>query len=707
MQLSMGVLQSDAGKGRGISDLIGVFEKYKGSSIALYGLGTETEKALAELEDKFHIIGLLDGFCEDGYLYGKRIVSLDACVRAGVQLIIVVARPGSCRAIAKRIGDFCLEHEIALIDIRGKNLCLQNRVTYDFGNIVDGLTKEQLAKCADENDVISFDLFDTLIVRQALFSTDVIELAEYRLHEKGISIKNFTEKRLKYEKVLSKYAAPTLEEIYKYVLEKESTGMTAEEMADFEWSIDYELIVPRQEVVDFLSGLYKKGKKIYIVTDTYYRKSKIIKMLEKCGIYNYTGILVSCEYKTGKTQGLFGELKRMAGEKNCLHIGDDLFADVECAGRAGISSCHIYSSLDLLETTGYLGLQKNCVELPVRMKTGIFVSRMFNSPFQFETEDRILSVKNAFDIGFLFMAPVICDFVIWFRQQIKKYGIKNIFFGARDGYFIKQLYDMLESTDSSSSLECGSIYFMTSRMAAVRAGIEDEDDIKYVAGMKFSGTLKQQLWERFGIDVSESDTEGKTILDFSQQIREQAVIKKKNYQHYISRLRIKDGDVAFFDFVAKGTTQMYISRMIKNHIKGFYFLQLEKEYMQSKNLDIQAFYEAREGDAVYDDYYILETVLTSPESSVLEFDDNGNACFANETRCGADMDCVQKIWEGVREYFCTYLKICPDLESGVDRETDEMILNLIHKITIGDQDFLNLRVEDMFFNRMTDMEDLI
>ena len=682
------------------------FEQYKGSPIALYGLGTETEKAVAEFEDEFHIIGLLDGFCEEGFLYGKRIVSLDACVMAGVRLIVVVARPGSCRAIAKRIGDFCLEHEIALIDIRGKNLCRQNRIVYDFGDI-NGIAREQLARRADENDVISFDLFDTLVVRQALFSADVIELTEYRLREKGIQIENFTEKRLKYEKALSKHTAPTLEEIYEHVLSRESAGMTAKELADLEWSIDYELIVPRQDMVEFLSGLYKKGKQVYIVTDTYYTKSKITKMLEKCGVQGYTGILVSCEYKTGKTQELFGELKMLAGEKKCLHIGDDLYADVECADKAGISSCHIYSSLDLLEMTGYLGLQKSFEQLPVRMKTGIFAARMFNSPFQFETKDKILSVKNAADIGFLFMAPMICDFVIWFRQQIKKSGLKNIFFGARDGYLIKQLYDMLESADLCNPLKCSSIYFMTSRMAAIRAGIEDENDIRYVAGMKFSGTLRQQLWERFGIDVSESDTEGKTILDYSQQIKDKATIKKKCYQRYISRLPVAEGDIAFFDFVAKGTTQMYISRMIQNHIKGFYFLQLEKKYMQSKNLDIQAFYEAEESDAIYDDYYILETVLTSPESSVLEFDDNGNACFADETRCALDMNCFQRIQDGVKEYFRTFLTICPDLESSIDRETEEKILKLIHKIAILDRDFLNLRVEDKFFNRMTDMKDLI
>ena len=52
----------------GVKDL---FAGYKGGKTALYGLGTETEKTLRELEPDYQIIGLLDSFKEDGWLYGK------------------------------------------------------------------------------------------------------------------------------------------------------------------------------------------------------------------------------------------------------------------------------------------------------------------------------------------------------------------------------------------------------------------------------------------------------------------------------------------------------------------------------------------------------------------------------------------------------------------------------------------------------------
>ena len=69
------------------------------------------------------IIGLPVYDAESGELYGEPIISTSQAVEHKVKLILVIARPGSCRVIAKRIGDLCMKHGIALIDIRGRDLC--------------------------------------------------------------------------------------------------------------------------------------------------------------------------------------------------------------------------------------------------------------------------------------------------------------------------------------------------------------------------------------------------------------------------------------------------------------------------------------------------------------------------------------------------------------------------------------------------------
>ncbi len=688
-----------------MSDLQKFLVEYRDCKIAIYGLGAETERVLKEIGDCVQVVGLLDSYQNSGSLYGKPIISLEEAILESVRLILVAARPGSCRAIAKRIGGMCREKQIALFDIRGNDLCDAKRVVYDFKK-VPGYTKSQVMQKALTYDAVSFDLFDTLIMRQVLFPGDVFEVVDDRLRQHGIIIEDFPAKRMASEKELSRDRAPRLSEIYTHMKQAyQLSEIEPEQMAVLEWEIDCGLIVPRREVCRLLSDLEARGKKVYIVTDSYYNKKQITRILRKCGITHYTDVFVSCEYGIGKTQGLFQEFKEVVDVWSYLHVGDDVAADVESAEKNGISACRLYSGMDFLEQAGYMGLWDYTEYLSDRIRIGMFAANVFNSPFQFETQECRIGVHTAYDIGYVFFAPMICDFVLWFREQAEQFQLENILFCARDGYLVKQLYDELCNQISS-------VYFLTSRMAAIRAGMESEEDIRYVGNMKFSGSLFRQLEERFGIQVSreEGQENARTELsDYMSEILERAVVSRQNYLTYIEKLDLKSGGAGFFDFVAKGTTQMYMGRMMEQHLKGIYFLRLEKEQMAGKDLDIVSFYDTEEmnNSVIFKDYYILETMLTAPMPSVREFDADGNPVYAEETRRESDIRCFQEAQEGIRGYFREYLKVCPISARRVDKKLDEVFLTLIHGIEITDSDFLNLKVEDPFFNRMTDMIDML
>lgn len=692
-----------------------LFADYQKEKIALYGLGTETERVLSEFGDSYHIIGLLDSFQETGVLFGKPILSLNAAIKQGVKLIIVVARPGSCKAIEKRIGDICRGNQIALWDIRGKDLLIKNQVMYDFSH-VQGVTKAELLERINHADVVSFDLFDTLIMRQTLSASDVLEHVNCRLQEQEISISDFGKKRLESEKRLSQHKAPNLIEIYSDLLKKteyadEIGNIKAENLAELEYATDLELLVPRREVCNILKNAVASGKRVYVVSDTYYSKEQLRIILEKCGITSYTDIFASSDYGTGKTQQLFGILKGNEKEKKYLHIGDDIVADVEHAAKWGVEACQIYSGSELLDMVGGLGLTEYANTLSERLKIGIFISKIFNSPFQFEAMDKSIRITDAFDIGYLLCAPMISDFVLWFQRMVKELNLSNIWLSARDGYFIKKMYayllDYYQEKDES-------VYFLTSRIAAIRAGVQTKEDIKYVDEMKFSGTLEENLRKRFGIDaesISPKETlENETgLLKYQQVILEKAKIEREKYQKYIEEITIREGNIAFFDFVAKGTCQMFLQHIVDNPLNGLYFLQLEPEFMSDKELVIESFYSKEEmaSSAIYEDYYILETILTAPHPSVCGFSEKGEALFSEETRKPEDIVCFQRIQDGIFEYFKDYLHICPQNEWKESKKLGEAFLRLIHSMKITDKDFLNLIVEDPFFNRKTNMTDVL
>ncbi|MBR1598158.1 MAG: hypothetical protein IJ661_04485 [Lachnospiraceae bacterium] len=739
--------------------------------IALYGLGTETERVIEDLNDKYDIVGLLDGFRDSGEMYGKKIIALNQVTSLSVSKIIVVARPGSCKAIAKRIGDFCRENNIALFDIRGKDLLIENRVSYDFIG-VKGYKRNELIERSKLADVVSFDLFDTLIMRRVFSYTDIFEIMGTKLSDKGIAIPEFSTVRLQAEKELSRNGSPFLFDIYYYIvnnpdgnlfddLKKSLDGVIkenedvynrggndltlkkiAEYLVNMEYEIDRNTICLRRGMVEVFNELVKAGKDVYITTDTYYSKKQIIDILDGLDIVGYKDVLVSCEYNKGKRHGLFEVLKSRGQEysdisKNTdkieiednnyiaeeavtkktvtdiLHIGDDPVSDIEAADCVGIESFKIYSAEELFDVAGGFCLEHDMVSLSDRIKVGMLNASLFNSPFQFETSDRRITLSGADEIGYTICAPVICDYMFWFREKVRGQGIKNVWFSARDGYLPRKLYEMMG--------EDNSIYFLTSRIAAIRAGMKSVEDILYVDSMKYFGTVEENLKVRFGIeseDISAQAVKNKDILqaakaegmlEYTEAILERSKIQRQNYMNYIARLNMCEGSIAFFDFVAKGTTQMYVQSLTSHLLKGFYFLQLEPEFMKDKGLDIEPFYSTKEtGDsAIFDNYYILETLLTAPDPQVMEFDENGEPVYAVELRCEKDLKCFEEMQQGVLEYFDDYLKLITEGIHTENKVLDEKMLALIHSFKIADESFLSLTVEDPFFNRMTNVMDLI
>lgn len=699
-----------------MSEIVQLFQQYSNKKIALYGLGSETERVLREFGDSFDIAGLLDSFKESGeMIYGKPVIALPEAVEAGAELIIVVARPGSCKAITRKIGDICREHRIALFDIRGKDLLAENRVTYDLTG-AEGITRAEFHKLCMQAEVISFDLFDTLVVRRIYEPTDMIALVHARLLETGIDIEDFCIKRLSAEKELSRTYAPQLVDIYRSVIEKSARDgwtedITAEYLADFEWRTDFKTLVPRRDVAEVFRTLIQNKKRVYVVTDTYYSRKQISEILYRCGIDGYVDILASCEFMTGKTGDLFDALKAKEPGRKILHVGDDPAADIACARAKGLDTCRLYSGLDMMDYSGGLGMEKLASCLSDKIRLGMFAADLFNSPFQFETDKNRIGVTDSYDIGYLFCAPVFCDFLFWFDRKIKEYGISNIWFAARDGFLIQKMYTMFLNEQNRND---DSVYFLTSRTAATRAGVQNEDDIEYIDAMKYHGTLEENLKERFGIEAeSIEDTEvlkeEEGLLRYKNAVLKHAESEKVNYQKYLEGLKIKAGTIAFFDFVAKGTTQKYIQRLIDHHLKGFYFLQLEPEYERCNGMDIESFYGAEEVNtsAVFENYYILETLLTAPHPSVSTFNEMGEPIYAEETRSDDDITCFIRAQDGILDYLDTYIRLCPAKERRENKKLDDVMLALIHGVEIRDRNLLNLVVEDPFFNRMTKITDLL
>lgn len=684
-----------------------LFSAYRGKRIAVYGLGRETERYLPQLCRLFELVGLLDSFQHDGELYGLPIISLHKAIDLGVELIVVVARPGSCKAIARKIREVIELHEIRLMDIRGKDLLQETKVVYDL-SFVEGYRYQDIMAEIASVDVVSFDLFDTLVIRNTYETEDVYEVMACHLREKGIDITSWNQKRFAEEKRLSQGHAPMLSEIYKSVLDDvDDILVSTEELAEAEFRTDLLLLEPRREMCRLLKDVKRLGKRVCITTDTYYSKEQIEELLRKNGIVEYDQLLISCEYGMGKTQGLFEKLIAIMGTKQVLHVGDDEISDIEYALQSGLKAFRIYSGRALFDLTGGLGAVDYVEGLSDKIRLGMFIAKIFNSPFWFEGAEKRLNIQGVLDMGYLCCAPIIIDYILWFEQELRSSDLKNIWFAARDGYIVQRVFHRLFP-------EVRSEYFLTSRTAAIRSGVECEEDLVQIEEMRFGGSIEENLYNRYGIREEnvlpiQIQQQKKGILKYAHVILSLAQERRKNYRKYVDKLEIQGGAVAFMDFVAKGTTQFYLSRIINRELRGFYFLQPEPESMKKCGVNVSSFYteDERENSSIYELYYILETILTAPHSSISGFDNNGVPIYAEETRTPENLKCIARAQSGLEAYAERYVEILPRVEWTTNKKLSEVFLKLIGRVDILDGEFCHLRVEDPFFNRMTDVMDIL
>lgn len=106
---------------------------------------------------------------------------------------------------------------------------------------------------------------------------------------------------------------------------------------------------PKDEMVKIVHELNAKGRDIWFITDIYYTKEQISKMLRKIGISVPYTLLVSSDIKKRKDTGtMWKDVKSRVDklEKSFIHVGDNVRSDAQICGDFGLQNVHILNPLD-------------------------------------------------------------------------------------------------------------------------------------------------------------------------------------------------------------------------------------------------------------------------------------------------------------------------------------------------------------------------
>ena len=648
------------------------FSNVENKAIALYGLGITTKFIIESFPD-YQFVALLDSTLNRGLMYGLPIVSLEKIPSMNVDFIIIVARTNSTKIIAKQVKSFCRKNDIGLYDINGNDL-LKQASQKAVNNSYLSLSFDAIQKVILSNEVVCFDIFDTLLMRKTLYPEDVFLLLERKKNIRGFAKIRKQIEREFYVKGLF----PTLDDIYSNLRVK--LKMSVEELngiKNAEVIMEEELLVPRYDMVKLFNIAVAAGKEVYLVSDMYLSEKVLKQILDAKGIYGYKKILVSSEYKTGKLQDLFDVLKQMAKKKNILHIGDDEDADQRSAVSHGISIAPIKSAVDMLEISTYGELINFAKNLDERLLLGMILSEVFNSPFALYNSEGKPTIDNGEKFGKTFIAPLMSAFMFWIIKNTQHMA-DIILWSARDGYLLLKMYERLKNKFSEYGLPRG-VYFLTSRMATVSAMLKNTADIEYAASVPFSGTSEQMLAKRFLLEPYEilsrnaNESQNEYVLRHKDRILNKSRKLRNNYRIYFKSLDINiDDRLAFFDLVSSGTCQMGLKHIVDNKINGFYFIFCREDYSEKQSLDVTTFIEEGRlyslNSYFSENYEPTEKVIIPACPTLKCFDENGQPIFEKDVRTNSEIKYVNDVQEGVMKFWNDFLDIVPDIEIKISAE---------------------------------------
>lgn len=428
-------------------------------------------------------------------------------------------------------------------------------------------------------DIVSFDVFGTLLVTNTSHASTVFELTEMQYQIKyGEKLEQFSERRNEIEHELWKSTADgkfTLDGIYT-ALQQYYSKEQCNRVKEIELKIEESFIQANHDIVPLWEDAVVHHR-VIITSDMYLCSSVLEVWLQQNGFTGYSAIYISGEQKAMKADGrLFKAVEKAEGRHHFLHIGDERNGDYLRARQAG---------WDAILTTPLL--QRSRV-------AGAVTVPYYGKPQTTASDIAINLVAHNWKgingywkrTGYYVLGPLITGFCQWLKQECSKQNINQIIFLARDGSILKKAYEKMYGVSEDYH------YMYISRKAALVSVFNEKSsiqDILRITKFRRSETLGSIL-SRLGLDITTVPQEqreqtvtrhdlyhgkyDKLLSTYLTAIRKNCKTQRQLLEQYIASLFTSE-HAAIVDVGWHGTTQNCIEEVLKSShrhiaITGFY-----------------------------------------------------------------------------------------------------------------------------------------
>lgn len=472
-------------------------------------------------------------------------------------------------------------------------------------------------------DVVSFDIFDTLIVRYVDKPENIFKIIEQKVEEAI----NFKKNRINAEKIVrNKFEREiTIEDIYKE-LGKFYKKELISSLKKLEISLEIDFCTRREDVYGFFKKCIESNKKIIISSDMYLPSEVIKIILEKNNINGYMDLFLSSDTGVCKKDGKLFELiikKLNIKPSKILHIGDNKNSDCTIPGKLGIKTL-------LIEKVNVKHIKRWFLKENINSK---IIDRFVYFNLQNKKE------SYTYKIGYKTFGIILYGFSLWLKEELERQKIKKVYFLSRDGWILQKAFNIINFNNK----DINDYYLYASRRALLVPCLhlcKNFAEIKELLNLKPKLIIKTYL-NKLGIDFYlnniEDDLE-KVIDEKEQRVLFEklkgTVVEnlEKEYKAITEYLKKKDfnGKLAIVDIGWFGNMQNALYMITGNEEIFGYYVGTRK----NENLDKLEFMK-RKGylfnNKINDNYWyvaamnsLFETFFLANHGSVKRFNLNKN-----------------------------------------------------------------------------------
>lgn len=367
--------------------------------------------------------------------------------------------------------------------------------------------------------VVSFDIFDTLLVRPALHPKDIFHLIAAKVNSAyGV---DFINMRWNAEEETG-LTNPTIHDIYAHIQRKyRLDAATSEALLAEEIRCETTLLAPREDIRACYDEAVKLGKRIIAVSDMYLPAETLHSLLQSKGYGHICTLYVSCEYDKRKSDGALYD--SVIAEENVhpseiLHIGDNAQSDCQAALLRHITALHcplpLTQSLDA--DPGFDAV------LAAAVRRDPFWSLLWGFALHMQCsrrdDEKPAPIADAQDLGHfvaLTLAPLLTSYCLSLAgDDTLRHDYTHIHFASRDGYLPHKVYTVI-----ARHMPClPAVYFHAGRR--VYYPFLHDSFFDYAASLKPAGDRRYTLHDFILAHFSGSDLLDVLELTLSQSEKE-------------------------------------------------------------------------------------------------------------------------------------------------------------------------------------------